>query len=530
MKPDSVNAHMPSQAHSPDDLMKMSNDALHAIGYERCIVETPDGPMTRVARKGALAENPEKEKDIFEIIEVRVPLAARTFKPLSNNEIGFILRMTDCYDGRFEFCNLYEKNEPAYVFRDDFMRFFLRSINANDDEFWKSVIFENSIITASGALIDAWAQEMSTAIKNRIDEVDLMSAKDAEGVADDMERIKGKFGDPAQWKERRDAIARDILQNSYGTEEKFAAYENRFGDMTYEQFVLTFLKEYLSHVFGKNIFDNNHSVEEMRQTIQSFTPHLMPFVNEEKELRIKIKNATSEERRVLSGQLKSAEEERKKAQQILKGIVQWLSFDARCAEVVAKKTSEIQDNIAAVAGSGKNTEMTLFLDGRYNKALDADPGKVSGDCTEGRPLPFGQFGIPLYNIKCFNDQKRHIGNIYLLETHLEDSKSEKVWHIDAIQIPSRILWKEAIGTVINAIAMEAKKKCISAITVNSEDQYISNYSYISDAVKKYHEATGLGMERIHIPRWERYLLEDEYSQLQGGSETMVVFRNKGQGV
>ena len=174
--------------------------------------------------------------------------------------------------------------------------------------------------------------------------------------------------------------------------------------------------------------------------------------------------------------------------------------------------------------------MTLFLDGRYNKALDADPGKVSGDCTEGRPLPFGQFGIPLYNIKCFNDQKRHIGNIYLLETHLEDSKSEKVWHIDAIQIPSRILWKEAIGTVINAIAMEAKKKCISAITVNSEDQYISNYSYISDAVKKYHEATGLGMERIHIPRWERYLLEDEYSQLQGGSETMVVFRNKGQGV
>lgn len=521
-KPDTP--QVPRQ-YSPEELLGMSPEELYASGYERLIIETPHGPVTRIVDK----ENLEKERnrseqrkkqEPFGAIEMKVPLAERAFRPLTDQDVIRYFNAIQCYDGRMTFDDIYNDNAPACVFRKHCMEFFVSS-SKNVTVGLEESLFEDLSIYAFGSLIFEWQQEMYAAMDRRTDYTGALSGKDAESLADDLERIKGKFGDKAYWKRE---LARERLRSLRAEYEETAWFQGNaehLSDMNREQHALSLLIGYANDIFGKDVFGRCRSLEELRTTLEtSALGAYLPSVEREKALRERIKSADAEERKVLSGQMKAVGEKRKLEQQILKGVIQWIAIDEYGADALVRKINEMQSSLAAASGSEKNTETTLFLDGRYDPKLDANPGKVSGDCTENRPLPFGEPGIPLHNIKCFNQEKKHIGNIYLLETSCEESQ-EKVWHLDAIQIPSRILWDKAIKTLIGNIGAEAKKKGIRTITVNRRLEHISNYSYISDAVEKYNRENGLGTMEIRMPD-EKYWPEEEHSRLQGNGEVLII--------
>lgn len=526
MRPDSPQAHLP---HSPDQLMKMSDDDLEKIGYARIRTETPDGsPVTRVVRSDELAKREKiaeqkREREPFGVLEVRVPVTRRVFRPLTENDVARLLRKSD-FEERLELFEIYEKNDALHVFHDDFLEYCLRSLNIqNERHFLKSVFLDDINIYAFDKIIPELEENLRKIISDRRDEYGCISPENAALAEQDLERIKGKFGERNLWKDalkkEMDMPLRERYDNDYFS--KIGGSHNE--SVTREQFTLSLLKKYVEDTFGQPFFDECTSLDCVRDSLQHQSPHRnLPSVQQEKEVREKMRTADTEEKQLLSGQLKAVAEKRKKEQRIFEGIARWLALDERAAMTIVHRIDEVQNVLAASVGSQDQTEMILYLDGRYNEKLDANPGKVSGDCTEGTPLPFNRPEIPLYNIKCFNEQKRHIGNIYLFETRLMES-GENVWHLDAIQIPSRIKWEECIGKVIAVITTEARKKKISAITVNYKDTSISNYSYISDAIMKLHDQSGCGNDYIEMPHWD-YLSEEKYSHLQGDGEVRIIAR------
>jgi len=203
---------------------------------------------------------------------------------------------------------------------------------------------------------------------------------------------------------------------------------------------------------------------------------------------------------MLSSQLKESE-------QILAGVIEYYSMPNITATLFDRGIEEFQKKL--VRGSKENTEEVFTLDGTPNDELDRNPGKMSGDCTDGLPLPFGDPNIPLFNIKVFKGEGNHMGNIYLLET--QDEEKRQVWHLDAIQVPASVDWDKFIKTFFDALFAEAEKKGVAGITVNDESHHISNYDYISKAVLDYLEKSGIDETiKIDYPKYKK----KGYSHLQ----------------
>lgn len=209
-------------------------------------------------------------------------------------------------------------------------------------------------------------------------------------------------------------------------------------------------------------------------------------------------------------------------------MIQYYNLPDLLADIIKRKIKKLQDFL--VAGRGHEEGVVLYLDGRPNPDLDDDPGAISGDCTEGAPLPFAEPNVPVYNVKVFSGDTRHIGNIYLLVTSTDTgTDSLSVWHLDAIQIPEyRVDWLEAIPQIINAIGSEAEKKDIDMITVNDNEIAISNYDYISEAVEAIWKQQGAKTTEINMHDEETAsILEDgEYSQLQGKGYARIIWENE----
>ena len=138
-------------------------------------------------------------------------------------------------------------------------------------------------------------------------------------------------------------------------------------------------------------------------------------------------------------------------------MIQYYNAPDLISEIVSRQIKDFQDFL--VRGKGEDEEIKLILDGKPDQKLDENPGAISGDCTEGQPLPFDDPTIPVFNVKVFDSKQRHIGNIYLLNT-TEMGAGQNVWHLDAIQIPEgRIEWDDAIPQLIRSLGEEAKKEC-----------------------------------------------------------------------
>ena len=183
-----------------------------------------------------------------------------------------------------------------------------------------------------------------------------------------------------------------------------------------------------------------------------------------------------------------------------------------------KFIKQLQSYLVSINTDEKESE--FYLDGKFDLTYDRDPGKMSWDCTESRPLAFEDPNIDIFNIKVFKKNKEHIGNIYLLST--ETDNGEKVWHLEAIQVPSKIEWSEWIEKIIKELGIEAKKKNIDMITVNTDITHMSNYDYIQDAILSYIEKINLGTKKIKVPEVD----EEEYSAFQGNGNVYIVWKNK----
>ncbi len=247
---------------------------------------------------------------------------------------------------------------------------------------------------------------------------------------------------------------------------------------------------------------------------------------ERRTIKASIQSASIEEKKQVSKQLKEIEQEIKRRKQIQKGMQEYFSSPQIEAKILGDKIKNIQELLAnEKKETGQST--TLYLDATPDPAYDTDPGVVSGDCTEGEPLPFIEPSIPLYNTKVFNNKRQHIGNMYLLVTTTEtviDHNPMQVWHFDAIQIPNRrIDWKKAIQYLIESIGKEAAKQDIDLITVNGQEYRISNYDYIDEAVREYGEERGDQFVSVNIPEVEEEFKGKNYSSLQGNGGALVLW-------
>ena len=153
---------------------------------------------------------------------------------------------------------------------------------------------------------------------------------------------------------------------------------------------------------------------------------------------------------------------------------------------VAHKANQAYDALSELLMGGNNgvVEMTFISD--IDQVLDADPGKVSGDCTEGLPLPFLNPKNGLYNVKVYIDGG-HVGNIYLLQINGKKSDKPIIWHLDAIQIPQYLNWKTAAATIVESLKDQASKAGVEYITINGSLAHISNYNYIQEAFNEISE-------------------------------------------
>lgn len=220
--------------------------------------------------------------------------------------------------------------------------------------------------------------------------------------------------------------------------------------------------------------------------MRNLSRQALPSAIEERELGARMRNMTIEEKKAASTQISELKLRRRKEQAMLSGIEQYFSLPQRLADIARRRISKAQD---AIMLGGKTDERIEFkLIGTPDTELDRDPGKVSGDCTDGYPLPFDEPSLLLYNVKVFNVAKQHIGNIYLFETTVEEGgEKQAVWHLDAIQIPANIDWSEGIENLFESLKSAARAKNIPFISISDTESRISNYNYIADAVMAYIE-------------------------------------------
>lgn len=167
----------------------------------------------------------------------------------------------------------------------------------------------------------------------------------------------------------------------------------------------------------------------------------------------------------------------KAEQQRLRGVHDVLFLPHLYAAAAKQKIEQIQKGLVV---SKEASRAVLTLDARPNTKLDANPGAKSGDCTDGKPLPFGR--APVYNVKVFDDN-RHIGNMYLLEA--KNMSGKRVWHLDAIQVPNISYdWDTVAASLVATLSQQAKASGLEMITINSQPYLVSNYDYIGDAFMK----------------------------------------------
>jgi hypothetical protein len=342
----------------------------------------------------------------------------------------------------------------------------------------------------------------------------------AKGGADDQQEMRKDHIENLQTYKLITSIDCSYFEDDRESEKFEAFMNNQFGlgwDSTEEQFITKFYQKYFETYFQDSAYDWVKSVStiaELQDALLSFNVIELPSVQRREFLKKVMSSATVEEKRAMSLELREISEKSKKETAIIQGACQAIAPYQFITNYQKKKIKVIQDMLRK---KGEEEEQAdYYLDGEHDETLDRNPGAVSGDCTNGRPLPFDDPDIPVYNVKVFDSDKRHIGNIYLLYSK---SGERKVWHLEAIQVPGAISWRESFAIIIEAIAKEAKKKGISMITVNEESHHISNFDYISEAVINYHKKQGEEMESISMPATD----PSKNASFQGNGSVRVIW-------
>lgn len=356
-----------------------------------------------------------------------------------------------------------------------------------------------------------------------------VQASDSHVMYDELTRLSGYYCDKQEViRDFKFRLHEDIFEDNDPSEydEETTIYKeflDSIGITTHADFTKYIFPQYLHHIglteMAEAIKDSD-ALHELGKTLSDLDAQDIPN-QEEKEIRDAIKRATIEEKKLFSKRLKELESAKKKRRQIRQGVIDYFSSPDLYVETCSRKIKEVQDFL--VTGKSNSEGMAQFyLDATDNRELDEDPGAFSGDCTAGKPLPFDRSDIPLYNIKVFNNDERHIGNMYLLV--INTANGRKVWHFDAIQIPySGIKWQKSFPYIVDALADEAERKEIAAITANNISHLISNYNDIGRSVTRYWQSQGKRTTWVDIP----HITIPNRSHFQGTGEALVLWSNEG---
>ncbi|HTE21662.1 MAG TPA: hypothetical protein VK674_01330 [Candidatus Limnocylindria bacterium] len=179
-------------------------------------------------------------------------------------------------------------------------------------------------------------------------------------------------------------------------------------------------------------------------------------------------------------QLKLAKKTQKEVATLANGVADILDKP----RVLADYFNHAFDGLQKYLLTSNTASVTLSLVSDVDPVLDANPGEVSGDCTDGLPLPFLDPETRLYNIKVKDEDGEHVGGIYLLYADDKEGRTQ-AWHLDATQIPSyRIDWPQAAPVLLTALHEAAQEKGVSELTVNNGLPLISNYEYVANAFQE----------------------------------------------
>lgn len=341
--------------------------------------------------------------------------------------------------------------------------------------------------------------------------------------------------------ERASGILKDTLETSRIFESELSrtisdrkdAYDWNLNDDYLRQNMKTTLFECLTQLFQSYLVANNfHSgVDGLRgqknpqEIIQLLSfirkDSVTDLVEQEKSLKsqIRLLDKTDLSRlKRLNEQLKNLEHQKTSRQGILQGMIDFYQTPTQVTKFYSTRLREIQD-LLLNRKSGETKSEALILDARPDLELDRDPGAFSGDCTAGKPLPFDNPNIPVFNVKVMQ-ARDHIGNIYLLESQTKTHQT--VWHLEAIQIPTALIdWSKFTSSLIGSLAEQAAQKSVDLITVNGTNETISNYDYIAESVMAFWQATGQETTEINIPM----VKDDRHTPFQGNGQALVLWKN-----
>ncbi len=127
---------------------------------------------------------------------------------------------------------------------------------------------------------------------------------------------------------------------------------------------------------------------ELRSELEN-SVNLLPAFAELQSLKARMKTTRDiAEKKLLSQELGTVKTRFEQQKKILISLGDLASFE----HMIARQTKGLSDSFGSFfqTGKGSETRETVRLIGTPDAELDRDPGLVSGDCTVGKPLPFGR--------------------------------------------------------------------------------------------------------------------------------------------
>ncbi|MEO8065747.1 MAG: hypothetical protein ABI643_02735 [Candidatus Doudnabacteria bacterium] len=511
-------------------LKNVPSEELATLGYSRdplgSIVKADE--LEKRIEQGSNLEN-KKENIPFG----RIKLELDSTEAQLRHELDIARKLDKNYNNERFLGNL-RKNNPILAFSNEFYDF-LKS-----QEFFEQKITEwnnwfdtqtDHFLKRDGDLRDVERDlGLSDGLAHKLSEIqEANDPEESKSFFEDIQRAKAMYADKAALKKEFTNWDRETTIQEWSEEEHDNHITPEFLQYCFEHEIdneeklkihflgLFLVKKGFVHL-GEQI-SVCKTYDEASELAGKISGRQFPHFQEKKDIETQMSEAvTIEDKKALSKRKKEMDIQSRKENLFISELKQFLTAYNVVAAYFDKYLSEIEQASFRILITRDNKQ-EFYLDPTPNAELDRDPGQISGDCTEGKPLPFADSLIPVYNVKVFESKQKHIGNIYLLIT--DTDAGEKAWHLDAIQIPATIHWESATEQLFQYLGEKAKEKGIKYITVNTEENLISNYDYIGKAVMANIVSSGQKKVQIIIP----FVDEGEYSEFQSTGEAYVVWEN-----
>ncbi|MCX6790748.1 MAG: hypothetical protein NTV62_00965, partial [Candidatus Gribaldobacteria bacterium] len=413
-------------------LVDIPDDELSAIGYEKIIKKIVDQEDVVTIKPIGYSQKKQEEHESklaekirhtpFGPIEVflsKKEISSRRLSPAEFKALETRIREIE-YLAELPNLELYVENEyfermvseykgsPLAFLRDNFLEFIESSkVNFGADRNNLSFdIFSSdsllSLITWGVNNFSERIREMSDYDRDEHGEI-FLSAQKALNYFELLEKSKGFFSDlPAFeriWQEHLNYPYLEMHDYDRKESPQIFNYCRKNNLVTCQDVIVNLFATYLEgkHLpeVAKEVRDakNIKEINNLLITEQKNLPR--DWVEKEKRLKERIKQATIEEKKELSSQLKDIQETKEGRKKILLGLEQFFSSPAIAVQFFNRIIKELQD---CLVHKGDKVEVDFYLDASVDAKYDKDPGQVSGDCTKGMPLPFLESNYA-YNVK-----------------------------------------------------------------------------------------------------------------------------------